>query len=56
LDKSKPLHIYCGTGVRSKIAVTLLEKHGFHKVNICTSGYEEIVEKTQVKHHIPKLE
>lgn len=39
LDKTKPLYVYCGTGVRSKAAAEWLRNNGYTSVNELTGGF-----------------
>lgn len=39
LPRDKPIYIYCQSGARSKMAVTLLKRNGVSNVEIATGGY-----------------
>jgi len=39
LDKTKPLYVYCGTGVRSKAAAEWLRNNGYTSVYELTGGF-----------------
>lgn len=39
LDKSKTYFVYCRTGIRSRKAIKLMQKHGFKKLVNLKGGY-----------------
>ncbi|WP_341775993.1 persulfide dioxygenase-sulfurtransferase CstB [Staphylococcus hyicus] len=44
LDKSAPLYVHCQSGVRSSIAVGILEQKGFHHIINVREGYQAMPE------------
>lgn len=44
LDKSKPVYVYCASGIRSERAATTLKKNGFKEIYHMEGGLNEWIE------------